>query len=1666
MPSVLGGAIFALLTLAFLAVHVLYFAPGRARIERAQPFTGDRSALSEAMAPDSVAARFRAISDLGSRAPGQPGLEATALYIEDDFSKLGFEIYRQDVDIPYPLLREGSDWMSNETFRLDVLPFRPNFVQPVTTGAKGIDGELFLATDESIRKGRDFTGKIAVIDTAGPIFEDFGLDPVRYADIGFAAVVITHADGLERAPWEGHARTQTYQPAVPVNIVRVACGPEILAHIGESVHIDVRSVWGQRRSRNIVGVLRNTAWTNAAALIVPVEYDAFSVLPDHACGSLQALQTAVMLQLAEGLAPYRDTLRRDIVFVAATGSGHAQSGLSRLISTIGEYGRRDFPPAYINGKIDEHSRTLATIEGLRVLFENPDFAVPGRAEQTRVLIEGLDPETRRYLAQRFSALARTAVFLEEEKLLQAKISYERDPRDLSSPAFVAYTAAKKRHDEVNALSALPLVQLLGRPAAASLRLPLPGGGEAPVRDALRANIEKFAAFHADRLRTCEEDLALQRMFARYGDFVVLGTRCAPCSKPGATEKIGVAGGRSVSTGEALELFHTIVSEAAHTLNLDGAMSIIKGDGSAFSSIFTSAVDFNTMPFAVVSYPSCTVASIGERVRHPLYPFRQREMEDLSSAKGMLAILGETARSLAHGRGEFNRLPIWGPRAVRGSVFAAGVGSSAIPNFAVEGALVCALDEKPCMLTDPYGRYENAFQVMPALRWLQNRPYNVFLFDADGVVTHVKDFGTAAQNIYSSKRMRFDNAPVNHILFRAAPVALLNRVNPQTLKAFAGFDPVQKRGLAAFPSSCRFMSDKALMEFLPPAARFYLLLKDGAFDNEYVSVTRAFCLGTRHSDDPAWQPSENEIDGPGYLAADTPIFRNLPEEALASMAWLADKRLALQSAYDMADSLTLAFDRKAAGIATNAVAHAAETPYLARQQEYGDGLSYQILNHPVIRGTISEAVAGILWYLGLLVPFAFFFEKLAFGFADIRRRLLVEGAVFLFTFCLLRLLHPAFHMIRSSAMILLGFCIMITVGAVTLLLGGKFQDCLDALRGGAAAKRVSGNGLGIVLTAFLLGLNNMHRRRLRTGLTCATLALMTFATICFLTVHSDVVDSEHAVGRAGYQGLVIRKKQFRPIASAETDAFRLAFPAHRVSRRSFYAAFYNDSRSSSDSPTFHLAYGEGDRSRTRSVRTALGFDAAEPLASQMPLLCTNGWFTAEQQETVGGARPIILPDILATQLGISPEMVENGPVPVTLNGNRFFVQNIFDSSRFADVVDPDGANLLPYDGLAMNNPKFSGRGVIIADDADPRVSPSDLILVLNDDVEMDARGVRTASLAIDMGDVPYPVARSEITRYKEQSGTECHYALAGTAFRGSLARTRSLAGFADLIVPLLIAAVTVLNTMKGSVYERENEIRIYNAIGIAPRHIFFMFVAEALVYAVVGTVLGCLLAQGVGRILAACGVTAGLDMNFASLTSVYASLAISAATLLSTWYPAHTAMEIAKPADNAGWSLPAPDADGRLAFVLPFTFTKRDRIAVLAFFQRYFEDFGEGGAGAFFAGVPELKIADRLDALADGAYIPALEVRVWLKPFDLGVSQRLEIDLETDLDTGEFIASVTLERLSGTLESWLRLNRPFVALLRRRFLHWRAVDDAQKDELFNEARASLTASVCFTFNSDG
>ncbi len=275
----------------------------------------------------------------------------------------------------------------------------------------------------------------------------------------------------------------------------------------------------------------------------------------------------------------------------------------------------------------------------------------------------------------------------------------------------------------------------------------------------------------------------------------------------------------------------------------------------------------------------------------------------------------------------------------------------------------------------------------------------------------------------------------------------------------------------------------------------------------------------------------------------------------------------------------------------------------------------------------------------------------------------------------------------------------------------------------------------------------------------------------------------------------------------------------------------------------------------------------------------------------------------------------------------------------------------------------------------------------------------------------------------------------------------------MLIPLLIAALTVLNTMKGSVYERTEEIFVYNAVGIAPRYVFFMFFAEAFVYAVVGSVVGYLLSQGSGRILTALDWTGGLNMTYASSATIYASLSIAASVFISTYFPARSAMEIATPAEDAGWNIPEPDGDD-LFFDLPFSCDKRDRVAIMSFFDRYLHDHGEGSAGRFFAGPPVAGVSEENGGPNGGDYIPQISSTIWLKPFDLGVSQEMTISMPYDEDTDEFKAWIRLRRLSGKRESWLRLNHSFVSLIRRHFLHWRAVPPLERQEMFHEARELL------------
>ena len=132
--------------------------------------------------------------------------------------------------------------------------------------------------------------------------------------------------------------------------------------------------------------------------------------------------------------------------------------------------------------------------------------------------------------------------------------------------------------------------------------------------------------------------------------------------------------------------------------------------------------------------------------------------------------------------------------------------------------------------------------------------------------------------------------------------------------------------------------------------------------------------------------------------------------------------------------------------------------------------------------------------------------------------------------------------------------------------------------------------------------------------------------------------------------------------------------------------------------------------------------------------------------------------------------------------------------------------------------------------------------------------------------------------------------------------------------------------------------------------------------------------------------------------------------------------------------------------------------MLTFFERYLEDHGEGGSGIFFAGKPVIDLAASATADNTRVPVPRLTAAIWLKPFDLGVSQTLRLYMPDDEETGEFKASLSLTRLSGTREAWLRLNHAFVAEARRQFLHWRVVTPQDREAMFVETKAKIETAA--------
>lgn len=75
---------------------------------------------------------------------------------------------------------------------------------------------------------------------------------------------------------------------------------------------------------------------------------------------------------------------------------------------------------------------------------------------------------------------------------------------------------------------------------------------------------------------------------------------------------------------------------------------------------------------------------------------------------------------------------------------------------------------------------------------------------------------------------------------------------------------------------------------------------------------------------------------------------------------------------------------------------------------------------------------------------------------------------------------------------------------------------------------------------------------------------------------------------------------------------------------------------------------------------------------------------------------------------------------------------------------------------------------------------------------------------------------------------------------------------------------------------------------------------------------------------------------------------------------------------------------------------------------------------------------------------ALRARVWLAPYDLGVSQTVALHTEPTGEHRIYELRLELERRAGDVSSWRKTNWQFLNLLRKQFLIWRTLSADHKE----------------------
>jgi hypothetical protein len=749
---------------------------------------------------------------------------------------------------------------------------------------------------------------------------------------------------------------------------------------------------------------------------------------------------------------------------------------------------------------------------------------------------------------------------------------------------------------------------------------------------------------------------------------------------------------------------------------------------------------------------------------------------------------------------------------------------------------------------------------------------------------------------------------------------------------------------------------------------------------------------------------------------------------------------------------------------------------------------------------NDVIRAAIFLLLLCVPFAFCMERLLIGTANIYRQIAGTVGIFGVMAAALWTFHPAFRISSSPLIIILSFAIIFMSIVVISVVYGKFDTELKRIRSGrGSSQSTSFARASVLMSAILLGIANMRRRKFRTALTSVTIVLITFAVLCFTSasVYLDTVTLPTGV-MPEHSGVMLRQRGWRAMPESVVDNLRAILGSKQLVSR-WWNANATDPR---DMVHLVVPSASGGAPKVLPVQAVLGLSPGESSLSQIAQVIGEKEFGRLER----GERNIIyLSDGMAGELGLKTgQSVVVGGIPLEVAG-------VFDAAAFDRSVNLlSGEPLAPLKystGMMDSGGRKLDDQALESLDLGGESSASELqssyehlsatqFVIVPEAISRQLPNASLRSLAFRLEATPQDLAMLRLTSLRERATAEeiagsdqmdkasLIQALADRAARNQLKEPAALtdalvkdvsdelsrrlaiaifAGFSEgvkmvaasnlssvsgagqVAIPLAIAGLMIFNTMMGSIAERRREIHVYTSLGLAPLHVGALFVAEAMTYGLIGAVFGYVIGQGAGTLMLHMGWLGGVTLNYSGSSAMMTLGLILLIVLLSALAPARLASRIAAPSIDRTWRVPQPK-DGRIIAFLPFTINKTAAEGALAYLAEFFDAHKEGSIGKFSSGTIEtFTFEDESKRQSRG-----LQTVIWLTPFDLGVRQHLMLLIHPGQFQDIYEVQVVLGRLSGDDRSWYRMNRSFLTELRKQFLQWRSLTPQRMLEYVEES----------------